>query len=266
MAITFRSAIMISLIHALWGGNPVAVKFGLQVFPPLWSGFLRFSIAILCILIWARFKGIPMMLKREELRPFSILSFIFFIQIWLMNAGFEISSGAISSVLISTFPLFAAFFSHVMIKGDQLTLLRTLGLAIAFSGTSLIVMRRGGLSVEEFSVWGAAIVLLQCNAAWVPTDPLRTDGPADRADPGGGLDDDSCPLGFYAGWINLRGNPLGETGLASPCRNSLPGGGDRRIRIHGDGTALQILQPDPGFQLRFHFPGLRRAVVRLAAP
>ena len=160
MAITFRSAIVISLIHALWGGNPVAVKFGLQVFPPLWSGFLRFSIAILCILIWARFKGIPMMLKREELRPFSILSFIFFIQIWLMNAGFEISSGAISSVLISTFPLFAAFFSHVMIKGDQLTLMRTVGLAIAFSGTSLIVMRRGGLSVEEFSVWGAAIVLI----------------------------------------------------------------------------------------------------------
>ena len=75
MAITFRSAMVISLIHALWGGNPVAVKFGLQVFPPLWSGFLRFSIAILCILVWARFKGIPMMLKREELRPFSILSF-----------------------------------------------------------------------------------------------------------------------------------------------------------------------------------------------
>ena len=43
MAITFRSAIVISPIHALWGGNPVAVKFGLQVFPPLWSGFLRFS-------------------------------------------------------------------------------------------------------------------------------------------------------------------------------------------------------------------------------
>ena len=32
------------------------------------------------------------------------------------------------------------------------------------------------------------------------------------------------------------------------------------------GLLLQILQPDPGFQLRFHFPGLRRAVVRLAAP
>ena len=71
---------------------------------------------------------------------------------------------------------------------------------------------------------------------------------------------------FYAGWINLRGNPLGEPGLASPCRNSLLGGGDRRIRFHGDGTALQILQPDPGFQLRLHFSGLRGAVIRLAAP
>ena len=37
--------------------------------------------------------------QARELEAFSILSFIFFIQIWLMNAGFEISSGAISSVL-----------------------------------------------------------------------------------------------------------------------------------------------------------------------
>jgi len=26
-------------IHTLWGGNPVAVKLGLEAFPPLWSGF-----------------------------------------------------------------------------------------------------------------------------------------------------------------------------------------------------------------------------------
>ena len=160
MRITFKSALAISLIHALWGGNPVAVKFGLQVFPPLWSGFLRFTIAIFCILIWAWIKGIPMKLKREEVKPFSLLGLLFFIQIWLMNTGFNLSSGAISSVLISTFPIFAAFFSHFMIKGDQLTLLRTLGLAVAFSGTSLIVMQRGGLSAEQFSVWGAAVVLL----------------------------------------------------------------------------------------------------------
>ena len=95
---------------------------GFRFFPGCGAVSFVFPLPFSCILIWARFKGIPMMLKREELRPFSILSFIFFIQIWLMNAGFEISSGAISSVLISTFPLFAAFFSHVMIKGDQLTL------------------------------------------------------------------------------------------------------------------------------------------------
>ena len=113
MAISWRTILAISFIQALWGGNPVAVKFGLLVFPPLWSGFLRFSIAILCILVWARIKGIPMMLKRNELKPFSLMGFIFFIQIWLMNAGFNISSGAISAVLISTYPLFAAFFPYL---------------------------------------------------------------------------------------------------------------------------------------------------------
>jgi len=158
MSISLQAIIAISVIQALWGGNPVAVKFGLLAFPPLWSGFLRFAIAIVCILIWARISRIRMMPAREEWRPLAWLGFFFFIQIWTMNYGFRLSSGAISSVLISTWPLFAAVFSHFMISDDRLSTSRVIGLLTAFGGTSLIVLRGGGVG-DEFSILGAWIIL-----------------------------------------------------------------------------------------------------------
>ncbi len=158
MSISLQAIIAISVIQALWGGNPVAVKFGLLAFPPLWSGFLRFAIAIVCILIWARISRIRMMPAREEWRPLAWLGFFFFIQIWTMNYGFGLSSGAISSVLISTWPLFAAVFSHFMISDDRLSTSRVIGLLTAFGGTSLIVLRGGGVG-DEFSILGAWIIL-----------------------------------------------------------------------------------------------------------
>ncbi len=158
MSISLQAIIAISVIQALWGGNPVAVKFGLLAFPPLWSGFLRFAVAIVCILIWARISRIRMMPAREEWRPLAWLGFFFFIQIWTMNYGFGLSSGAISSVLISTWPLFAAVFSHFMISDDRLSSSRVIGLLTAFGGTSLIVLRGGGVG-DAFSILGAWIIL-----------------------------------------------------------------------------------------------------------
>ncbi|MGH8722504.1 MAG: EamA family transporter, partial [Burkholderiales bacterium] len=53
-------------IHTLWGGNPVAVKLGLEAFPPLWSGFLRFALGCVCVYAWARVARIPIRPERDE--------------------------------------------------------------------------------------------------------------------------------------------------------------------------------------------------------
>jgi hypothetical protein len=44
----------------------VAVKLGLQAFPALWSGFLRFALGALCVFAWARYARIPVMPRRDE--------------------------------------------------------------------------------------------------------------------------------------------------------------------------------------------------------
>jgi len=159
MKIPVQAIVAAVVIHTLWGANPVAVKFGLEIFPPLWSGFLRFALALICIYCWAKFRNIRLTPGRDEWRPLAILATIFWIQIWAMNAGFDLSSGAISSVLLATHPMFAALFAHFMIESDRLTPMRVLGLAIAFSGTALIMLRGGGLSTADFSMLGGSVVV-----------------------------------------------------------------------------------------------------------
>ena len=94
-------AVLVSIVmHALWGGNPVAVKFGLLVFPPMWSAFIRFVIGIVCIVAWAVFRGIPMWPKRGEWRLLILLAILFVIQMGTLNIGFDLTKGSIAAGLI----------------------------------------------------------------------------------------------------------------------------------------------------------------------
>jgi len=146
-------------IHALWGVNPVAVKLGLEVFPPMWSAFVRFLIATLCVLLWARYKGINIWPRKGNRIALFVVGTVFTIQIAVMNIGFSLTSGTISSIIQSTNPLFVALFAHFMISGDRLNFRRVIGLMIAFIGASLVLLRGNGL--EGFGLIGiGGIVVL----------------------------------------------------------------------------------------------------------
>lgn len=149
------SAVLAALaIHTLWGGNPVAVKLGLEAFPPLWSGFLRFALGCLCVAAWAAFARIPIWPTREEWPALASIGLLFTVQIALMNIGFAGTSGAKGSVLIATNPLFGVLFAHFLVPGDRVGALRAAGVLLAFAGTALVLMRGG--AAAEGSTWGAS--------------------------------------------------------------------------------------------------------------
>lgn len=133
-------------IHVLWGGNPVAVKLGLEAFPPLWSGFLRFSLGCLCVYAWARFARIPLLPAREEWLALLALGVLFTVQIWILNVGFGATTAANGAVLIAANPLFGVLFAHFLVPGDRVSPARALGVAVAFGGVALVLTRGAGLS------------------------------------------------------------------------------------------------------------------------
>ncbi len=130
----------------LWGGNPVAVKLGLEAFPPLWSGFLRFALGCLCVYGWARLARIPILPERGEWPALLAIGVLFTVQIALMNIGFGATTAVNSAVLISTNPLFGVLFAHFLVPGDRVGPGRAIGVAIAFGGVALVLTRGAGLA------------------------------------------------------------------------------------------------------------------------
>ena len=153
-------AVFVSIaIHSLWGGNPVAVKFSLEAFPPLTTAFLRFAIGIACIALWARWRGVGLLPERGEWRALWIVAVLFAVQIALMNFGFDRTSGAMGSVLIATNPLFAVMFAHFVIAGDRMTAAKALGLLVAMAGTSLALLGDVDIGALDAGAAGNWIVL-----------------------------------------------------------------------------------------------------------
>ncbi len=160
MKFPLRAAALAVFIHTLWGANPVAVKYGLWVFPPLWTGFFRFLIAIACIAVWARGTGVPIWPRRGEWPALLWLGVLFTVQIAAMNIGFDHTTAAMGAVLIATNPLFASVFAHFMLDEDRLSLRKALGLIVAFAGTALVLLRGSDPGQLSLVSWGNWIVLL----------------------------------------------------------------------------------------------------------
>tara|TARA_B100000029_G_scaffold107572_2_gene98664 strand:- start:646 stop:1530 length:885 start_codon:yes stop_codon:yes gene_type:complete len=146
-------------IHALWGVNPVAVKLGLEVFPPMWSAFVRFLIATICVFLWARYKGINIWPRKGYRSELFVVGGLFTIQIAVMNIGFSLTSGTVASIIQSTNPLFVALFAHFIIVGDRLNFRRVIGLVVAFIGASLVLLRGNGLEGVGLIGVGGIVVL-----------------------------------------------------------------------------------------------------------
>ena len=159
LSVPLRAVLVSIAIHSLWGGNPVAVKFSLEAFPPFTTAFLRFAIGIACIALWARWSGVRLLPERGEWRALWIVAVLFAVQIALMNVGFDRTSGAMGSVLIATNPLFAVMFAHFVIAGDRMTAAKALGLLVAMAGTSLVLLGDVGIGDLDAGAAGNWIVL-----------------------------------------------------------------------------------------------------------
>ena len=234
MQIPLQAILLAIFIHSLWGGNPVAVKFGLLVFPPLWSAFIRFVIGIACICIWAKYKGIAIWPRHREWPVLLVLGLIFTAQIATMNYGIDQTTGSMAAILISTNPIFAALCAHVMIPGDRLTVIKILGLLLALIGTTLTLLQ--GQSVEAFTNQqsGQLDYAVQRSVVRVSPDPLARNYCVISMPYGSWSGKCSCHYRFLP-WAACFGktHSLGQSGLAARSGSGLSGYRHRRIGVYG---------------------------------
>jgi drug/metabolite transporter (DMT)-like permease len=148
------------LVSFFWGGNTVAIKFGLLDAPPLRLAGLRFLLGGVVIALWAwgtgRLAGFA--IARHEWRPLLVLGLIFTAQIGLMNVGTSLTSAAHGSVVLNLYAVHTVVLAHFLIPGDRLTAPRLAGALVAYGG--IVLLFASDRASAGASLTGDALVFL----------------------------------------------------------------------------------------------------------
>ena len=151
--------IALSLLLAfLWGGNSPSIKVGLDDFPPMALAFFRFVIGLVVVGSWSLYRRVSLGLQRGELPRLLLLTAIFILQIICLNTGTKYTTASRSTIFINVYPFFTALFAHFWIPGERLSIPKTLGIIVAFSGVFITVAPN--LGEGETSIIGDILVLV----------------------------------------------------------------------------------------------------------
>jgi drug/metabolite transporter (DMT)-like permease len=154
------AALLALLLSLFWGGNPVAIKLGLEDAPPLRLAWMRFVVGGVVIVLWAWVTGrlAGFRLRRSELRPLVVVTLLFVAQIGSMNVGTSLTSAAHSAIILNLYAVHTVVLSHFLIPGDRLTLRKVAGVAVAYAGIVMLFARQA--SSGPSSLLGDAIMLV----------------------------------------------------------------------------------------------------------
>ena len=147
--LTLRAGLFALLLSALWGGNPVAIKAGLEDAPPLRLGWLRIVIGGIVVLAWALVTRRSLHVARHERKPLFYLGCLFAVQLAFMNIGQDFTTAGHAVVIITTFPLWTSVIAHFYVPGDRLSRGRFVGAMVAYSGI-VVLFSRGIGNPGEF--------------------------------------------------------------------------------------------------------------------
>ena len=136
-AVGLQAGALALLTAVLWGGNPVAIKMGLDGVPPAAMAGMRFALGALTVWVGALFAGIALRVPKSEWKGLAGLAVLFAAQIWLLNAGTAHTTASRSGVVINIYPFSTALFAHLLV-GDRLGLGKWLGLGFSFVGVVLL--------------------------------------------------------------------------------------------------------------------------------
>jgi len=131
---------MLMLLSFVWGGSFFFHALLVKELPPMTIVFLRVALAAVFIWIYIAFRKIRVpksigawvalacMGVLNNVLPFSLI-------VW----GQTIISSSLASVLNATMPMFTVVLAATLLKDENITPLKTMGVVVGFIGTAIII-------------------------------------------------------------------------------------------------------------------------------
>jgi len=135
-----KTIVLVLFVVSLIGGGSLAVKTGLQGFPPIRMALFRCILGIVVVGGIGFYYGISMRLRVKEFPRLLIIAVLYIFHYITLNVGTNLTSATRSTILLSLYPLFTVLFGHFLLPGDRLTLRKTTGMLTAFTGVLVILV------------------------------------------------------------------------------------------------------------------------------
>jgi drug/metabolite transporter (DMT)-like permease len=137
-----KAFVILVVITLVWGFNHPSIKYTNQGIAPVFASTLRSIIASMCGVIYCLWKKERLFHTDINLVHGIVVGFLFGAEFACLYFGLLYTDAARSIIFMYTSPFVVAVGAHFLLKGDRLTVLKTLGLIVAFAGVLLVFQGR----------------------------------------------------------------------------------------------------------------------------
>ena len=145
--------------YFIWGSTYLAIRFGIESFPPFLMAGIRFAVAGSILYIVMRFLGAPNPTKRQWLGATAVGILLPALGNGTVCYVQQTVSSSVAALSIATAPIWMAIFSSIW--GHHITHKEWLGIAIGLVG--IVLLNVGGSLHGEFA---SAMLLIFAAACW----------------------------------------------------------------------------------------------------
>ncbi len=133
-----KAVVILIIVTLLWGFNHPAIKISNQGVSPIFASTLRSIIASICGLIYCLRKGEKVFHRGVMLFHGAMVGLLFGVEFACIYFGLLYTDAARSVLFVYLSPFVVAIGAHFFLKGDRLTFLKMMGLALAFTGIFVV--------------------------------------------------------------------------------------------------------------------------------
>lgn len=133
-----KAVVILIIMTLLWGFNYPAIKYSNQGVSPVFASTLRSIIASICGLIYCLKKEEKLFHTDVMLFHGAMVGLLFGAEFACLYFGLLYTDAARSVLFVYLSPFVVAAGAHFFLKGDRLTVLKTLGLVLAFTGIFVV--------------------------------------------------------------------------------------------------------------------------------
>ena len=155
-----NDVLLLLLLGAIWGSSFFNIKIATYSFEPYTLALVRVSFATLALLAVSFFYKIKIQaFSKKEWKIYALVGLCnIAIPFSLIAIGTKEVDSYLAAMLMSTTPLTGSILAHIFTKNEKITLPKSIGIILGFTGVLLLFFDR--LIVNDSNYFFAIIILV----------------------------------------------------------------------------------------------------------